>query len=199
VKLQLSKKAFIMTVENPSLLISRRGAIKHLTNPFVAEASAHTKDGFKRISNGGDKMMVVSQNTGEIFAPAGFWQAQEVDKTQFVKLYINGVKAFTDLSNAGTKVFAVLYIKVQDAIGRDVFHLTFYDIDQMITPMSESTFMRGIKELLAKKFIAETMVAGRYFLNPDFMWNGDRLAFVKEYRLKKTAVSKDTQTLPMFS
>lgn len=188
-----------MTVQKTTPLISRRGAIKHLTNPFVANASASTKDGFKRISNGGDKMMVVSGNTGEIVAPAGFWQAQEVDKTQFVKLYINGVKAFSDLSNSGTKVFAILYLKVQDGIGKDVLYLSFHDIDQMITPMSESTFMRGIKELIGKNFIAETMVAGRYFLNPDFMWNGDRLAFVKEYRLKKTTSSKDTQTLQMFS
>ena len=37
--------------------------------------------------------MITSQS-GEVVAPAGFWQTQEVDKTQFVKLYVNGVKAF---------------------------------------------------------------------------------------------------------
>ena len=28
-----------------------------------------------------------------------------------------------------------------------------------------------------------------YWLNPDFVWNGDRLAFVKEYRKNKSSLS----------
>lgn len=57
--------------------------------------------------------MIVGE-TGEIVAPvAGFWQAQEVDAAKFVKLYINGVKAFKELTNAGTKVFELLYLEVQ--------------------------------------------------------------------------------------
>lgn len=129
-------------------------------------------------------MMIVSEGTGEIVAHAGFWQAQEVDKTQFVKLYINGVKAFKELTGAGTRVFEVLYLQVQAGIGKDVVYLSFHDIDQLTTPMSESTFMRGMKELIQKGFIAESMSSNRYFLNPDYMWNGDRLAFVKEFRVK---------------
>lgn len=129
-------------------------------------------------------MMVVSETTNEIIAPAGFWQAQEVDKTQFVKLYVNGVKAFKELTGAGTKVFEVLYLRVQAGIGKDVVYLSFHDIDQNITTMSESTFMRGMRELIQKSFIAESMSSNRYFLNPDYMWNGDRLAFIKEFRVK---------------
>jgi hypothetical protein len=176
-----------MTENNKALGLSRRGKQKHRTNPFLIETQKNTRKGVKKISNKhGDKLMLVSESTGEIVAPAGFWQTQEVDRTQFVKLYINGVKAFKDLTGAGTKVFEVLYKRVQNEIGKDVLYLSFYDIDQEETPMSESTYMRGIKELINKDFIAESMTASRYFLNPDFMWNGDRLAFVKEYRVTKT-------------
>lgn len=165
--------------------LSRRGAKKYQTNPFVTGAVANTKQGMKRITNkDGNRMMVVSEHTGEIMAPAGFWQAQEVDKTQFVKLYINGVKAFKELTGAGTRVFEVLYLSVQAGIGKDVVYLGFHDVDQEATPMSESTFMRGMKELIQKGFIAESMSSNRYFLNPDYMWNGDRLAFIKEFRVK---------------
>ena len=122
-------------------------------------------------------------------APAGFWHAQEVDKTQFVKLYVNGVKAFKDLTGAGTKVFEVLYLRVQAGIGKDVVYLSFHDINQLVTPMSESTFMRGMRELVAKAFIAESMSPTKYFLNPDYMWNGDRLAFVKEFKVKGSTSS----------
>lgn len=165
--------------------LSRRGTLKHSTNPFITGAVANTKTGVRRITDKtGTRMMVVSETTGEIIAPAGFWQAEEVDKSQFVKLYINGVKAFKDLTGAGTKVFELLYMEVQKEIGRDKIYLSFHLIDQALTPMSESTFMRGMRELIAKGFIAEALAPGWYFLNPDYMWNGDRLAFVKEYRVK---------------
>jgi hypothetical protein len=186
-----------MTEQN--IQLSRRGARKFEVNPFVQGAATSTQTGFKRITDKtGTRMMVVSQKTGEVMAPAGFWQAQEVDKTQFVKLYVNGVKAFRDLTSAGTKVFEVLYLKVQESIGKDILSLVFYDVDQAITPMSGSTFMRGIRELVAKGFIAESYVSGRYFLNPDYMWNGDRLAFVKEYRIAGRSKEKDTLTGDLF-
>jgi hypothetical protein len=183
---------------------SRRGAIQYESNPFVGSAVANTKQGIKRISNkAGDRMMVVNQGSGEVVAPAGFHQIVDVDKTQFVKLYINGVKAFKDLTGAGTKVFEVLYMEVQENIGKDVIYLSFSEIDQRITPMGEATFYRGMKELIEKGFIAESMTQNKYFLNPDYMWNGDRLAFVKEFRKAPSARPKqdqiDTQTIDMFT
>jgi hypothetical protein len=66
--------------------------------------------------------------------------------------------------------------------------------------MADATYYRGMKELLEKGFLAESTVQNKYFLNPDYMWNGDRLAFVKEYRKapSKHSNGKDTQTLDMF-
>lgn len=202
--LERSKKALKMIDEVAKGKKSRRGTKQYESNPFVGQAVANTKQGVKRITNkDGNRMMIVSENTGEIVAPAGFWQAQEVDKTQFVKLYVNGVKAFKDLSGAGTKVFEVLYIKVQESIGKDVIYMSFPEIDQQATPMSEATFYRGMKELIDKGFIAESLTQGKYFLNPDYMWNGDRLAFVKEFRRTPTKpttkeIEVDTKTIDMF-
>jgi hypothetical protein len=166
---------------------SRRGAKRYETNPFVGNALSNSKSGVRRItSKDGHRMMVVSESSGEIVAPAGFWQAEEVDRSQFVKLYVNGVKAFKELTGSGAKVFEVLYLEIQKNIGKDRVFLSFTWLDQAVTPMSESTFMRGMKELISKSFIAETMTTGWYFINPDYLWNGDRLAFVKEYRVRGT-------------
>jgi hypothetical protein len=199
-RLQVLKKGYTLRPNEENK--SKRGLVKYDHNPFVGNAVANTKQGVKRISNkDGNRMMVVSENTGEIVAPAGFWQAQEVDKTQFVKLYVNGVKAFKDLTGAGTKVFEVLYLRVQESIGKDFLYLSFIEVDQETTPMSKATFMKGMKELIIKGFIAESMVQNKYYLNPDYMWNGDRLAFVKEYRKtpnKQKGEAKHTQTLDLF-
>ena len=171
-----------------NLTPSRKSGIsKHGSNPFIGTTIANTRAGSKRIyDTTGHKMMVVSGDTGEIIAPAGFWQYQEVDKTQFVKLFVNGVKALKELTSAGTTVFEILYLRVQDNVGKDMVYMAFQALDQTITSISQSTYHRGLKELLVKDFIAESNMPGWYYINPDYMWNGDRLAFVKEYRKATT-------------
>lgn len=127
-------------------------------------------------------MSLVDNDTGAIATSiAGFWETEEVDSAKFVKLFINGVKALKELTSAGTKVFEVLYLGVQNNIEKERIYMSFSSVDQDVTPMSESTYMRGMKELINKGFLAATPHVGMYWLNPDFIWNGDRLAFVKQY------------------
>lgn len=179
--------------------LSRRGMPKYTENPFLAKALTTTKTRTRKISStSGERMMVVSEESGEVMGPAGFWQTEEVDQTQFVKLFVNGVRALKELTAAGTKVFELLYLEMQKNIGKDQIHLSFAGIDHTINDISERTFYRGMQELVAKGFIAESVVVGLYFVNPDYLWNGDRLAFVKTFRLKQTEtvkrVVKDTLT-----
>ncbi len=110
----------------------------------MPSAASNTRHGVKRISNKtGDKFMIISEH-GEVVANTGFHEVVEVDKTQFVKLYVNGVKAFQGLKSAGTKVFELIYHAVQDAPGTDRIYLHFMSIEQSITPISRATFDRGM-------------------------------------------------------
>lgn len=174
-------------------LKTRRGLALYAENPYLAGASANTNEGTKRRvlkSQDGSKLMITSQ-AGEVVAPAGFWHTQDVDKTQFVKLYVNGVKAFKELTAAGTRVFELLYLAVQGKIGQDKVYLSFQSVDQAASSLSESTYTRGMKELVQKGFIAPSLLQGWYWVNPDYLWNGDRLAYVKEYRLKRDIASDE--------
>lgn len=173
----------------------RRGLTVYARNPFMQPDLVKPKT--KRLTNRKGDMMIVGE-TGEIVAPiAGFWQAQEVDATKFVKLYVNGVRAFKDLSNAGTRVFEVLYLEVQKNIGRDRVYLSFTTLDDSIKALSQATFTRGMRELIDKGFVAPTDAIAWYWLNPDFMWNGDRLAFVREYRKKGSDSDPRQGQLPL--
>lgn len=175
----------VVTDAPKNVSVNRWGMLRYRKNPFMIETAEHTRIGVRRLSShGGERLMIVNPATGAHVAPAGFWQAQEVDKTQFVKLYINGVKAFRDLSSAGTKVFELLYSELQTRIGKDQVLLAFSAIDPSIWSYSRPTFYKGMKELIEKKFIAQSLIEGNYFVNPDYIWNGNRLAFVKEYRLR---------------
>jgi hypothetical protein len=171
----------ILNMSNEPEQKKRRGLTVYPNNPFVVGGMVKTKT--KRLTNKRGDMMVVGE-TGEIIAPvAGFWQAQEVDAAKFVKLYVNGVRAFKELTNAGTRVFEVLYLEVQKHIGQDRVYLSFTTLDESVK-LSQATFTRGMRELIDKGFVAPTDAIAWYWLNPDFMWNGDRLAFVREYRKK---------------
>lgn len=173
---------------------TRRGVALYEKNPFVADMTTKTR----RVTNKRGDMMLVSGTTGEVTSQvAGFWEAEEVDSTKFVKLFVKGVKALKELSGAGTKVFEVLYLRVQEAIGKDQIYMAFSSVDQALTPMASATYDRGMRELIEKGFVAATPSQGMYWLNPSFVWNGDRLAFVKEYKLKGNP-KRDPKTIDIF-
>ena len=177
-------------------IATRRGVALYAENPFMVDVKSKTK----RVTNKRGDMMLVS-NEGEIVSNvAGFWEAEEVDSTKFIKLFVNGVKALAELSNAGARVFELLYIEMQNNIGKDQVYLSFTAVDSNTTNTSGATFKRGLAELIDKKFIAAMPAVGLYWVNPDFIWNGDRLAFVKEYRKasSKKAIERDTRTLDLF-
>jgi hypothetical protein len=165
---------------------SRRGFKIYAENPSIKKAEDSTKRGSRRISNRTNKelAMIVSAD-GEYISEAQFYDYMTVDKTQFIKLYIQGVKALQGLSAAGTKVFEVLYCEMQKKISADTVCLHYNNINQKELQISERTLHRGITELLEKEFIFESKLPSIYFVNVNYLFNGDRLSFVKEYRISK--------------
>lgn len=171
---------------------TRRGVELYKTNPFIGHIATRVR---KVINNRGDMMLIKS--SGETVSPvAGFWEVEEVDSAKFVKLFVNGVKALAGLTNAGTRVFELLYIQMQNNIGKDQIYLSYSGLeDDKLSEISRSTFSRGLNELIQKEFIAAMPAVGWYWVNPDFIWNGDRLAFVKEYRKKGRRIEKEKDVL----
>ena len=55
--------------------------------------------------------------------------------------------------------------------------------------LSQTTFWRGLAELVKAHIIAKTMRQGRYFINPNFIFNGDRVAFTTV--IERTKRSRD--------
>lgn len=169
----------------------RPGIQVYERNPFVREAANNTNIGSKRIKGKDDNRFMIMSQDGEVIAPAGFHEIVEVDKSRFVKLYAQGFKAFAGLSPAGTKVFEVLMNIVMEHPGADRLWIHYKDVNESTVKMSQATFKRGMRELLEANFIAESDRQGMYWLNISFVFNGNRLAFIKEYRIspEKEAVT----------
>ena len=172
-------------------------AVKHQNNPFMQVPEPFVGIKTKKIMGKSGNFMI-KKDSGEVVSDiAGFWHAEEVDSTKFLKLYVNGVKAFSNLSTKGTKVFELMYHEMQRNIGKDKIYLNFSSID-INEHIAKTTFYDGVSELVEKKFLAPTTLLHWFWVNPDYVWNGDRLSFVKTYVKKqnpKSIIDEKTKDL----
>ena len=159
----------------------KRGIPIYATNPSIP--SEHEIKKLKRAKLGDERRgFIVDNGTGEILGHGGAisYEFEEVDKERFVKLYLDGLKKAAGLSKAGLSVFELVYNEMRGRPGEDTVLLGV-----AMSKMEERTFNRGLRELLEKEFLYRSTLASMFFVNIRFMFNGDRLAFVKGYRLKK--------------
>ena len=178
-----------MTVERQIATITanqistKRGFPVYRTNPSVPlSKSLPTRT--KRINvPGGKAAVLVDNSTGEIkVGGMGFWWEEEVDTTRFVKMFLDGIKQATGLSKAGFQVFTLVYHEMRANPGQDEIKLNQYVAKDH--NLSDRTYQRGVRELLEKEFLYRSPSDGVFFVNIRFMFNGDRLAFVRSYHLK---------------
>lgn len=159
--------------------VRRKTLPEYESNPSRGLVSQSSKIGTRRVNKAGDKMMVVSDD-GVCVGAARFHEIEEVDRSKFVKLYVGGVTAFESLSAPGAKVFRMVYNFILDNPNTDTIPLHH----KTARTLGKSTFERGLTELLSKEIIYKSTHPNLFFLNIDYMFNGDRLAMVKEYRMK---------------
>jgi hypothetical protein len=174
---------------------TKRGFPVYRTNPSVPQAySLPTRT--KRINvPGGKGSVIVDNSTGELkgIGGLGFWFEEEVDTTRFVKLFLDGIKQAAGLSKTGIQVFELVYHEMRANPGRDEIKLNQYVAKDH--GISDRTYQRGVRELLEKEFLYRSPSDGVFFVNIRFMFNGDRLAFVKSYHLKDASRQQELPLL----
>ncbi|EOB3604795.1 replication/maintenance protein RepL [Vibrio vulnificus] len=175
--------------------MSKSKEIRYKENPFLKALQITTAG--KRVTvnvMGDDDNVLVNQSTGEVKGTV-VTTYKAVDDEQFVKLFTQNIALTFSLNAAGIKAFNVLMFAMQSAIRTDLVALDKYMLEDFIEAhkdkkpplkLSEATFMRGLKELENAQIIAKTMRRGQYFINPSFVFNGDRIAFNTVIERKKT-------------
>jgi len=153
-------------------------------NPFLNGMTVKTKG--KRITVGtfGDKdNVLVNQATGEQTA-THVTAYKKVDAGSFVKLFAENIAFTFDLTSAGLKSLnLVIWVLQYQGIGKDLIIVDsfalrdFLDSQDSDINMSVSTMMKGILDLQKAKIIAKASRKGSYYINPNFIFNGDRIAF----------------------
>ena len=180
--------------------LTRRGFPKYEVNPSVPLHVDGTRKRKKIEGVNGNFMVIANVQTGEVAAdpsPVGFYTLDYVDREKFVKLFLDGVRSLAGLSSAGIKVFEILYNEVQGNANTDKVTMSYEKAVALLkSNVSRAVFYRGIKELIAKEFIYESIVSNEYFININYIFNGNRLAFVREYHLKEQKKKQEQPVLP---
>src|SRR5580704_5658937 len=163
---------------------TKRGFPVYRTNPSVPQANGLPTRSRRFNVPGGKASMIVDHSTGELkgIGGMGFWWEEEVDSSRFVKLFLDGIKQAAGLSKTGIQVFELVYHEMRANPGSDEIKLNQYVAKDH--GISDRTYQRGVRELLEKEFLYRSPSDGVFFVNIRFMFNGDRLAFVKSYHLK---------------
>jgi hypothetical protein len=61
--------------------------------------------------------------------------------------------------------------------------MSYASVDQTTNKMGLTTYNRGMQELRIKGFIAPSVRQGWFWVNPNYIYNGDRMRFVQEFRM----------------
>ncbi len=168
----------------------KRGVPVYTTNPSIPPRGDISR--YKRTRIGtAHKGLVIDGGTGEVLGRGGAYayEFEEVDRERFVKLFLSGLKQASGLSKSGLAVFEVVYQQIRENPNSDRVQLSFYRANQQMNALNDRTYQRGLRELLDKEFLFRSPEDGTFFVNIRYMFNGDRLAFVKAYHLKDSQAS----------
>ena len=168
--------------------MAARKSKKYASNPFLPALLADSATKVQKIASPlkDDDLLLVSKQTGELPANAnvGIIFSRKVETNEFLKIYVKGIAALFGLSKAGQKVFALLYSQLSGIDGKDKDVATLYyaalppETQQQI---SYRVFNKGINDLISAGFIAESLVPSQFFINPTYIFNGNRLAVINLY------------------
>lgn len=173
--------------EKLSLKAMKSEMMSPLINPLVEPQQLKTK---RRLVKSGRSEDLVNPATGEITGVAAIHQIEERDDAEFVKVFAAGVAATYELTKTAQRVFQVVLDQYQRTpMSRgyaDSVELFWFGsgINGRDAGMSERTWMRGLKELLEKRFLYPKTTSS-YWTNPALFFKGDRVLFIKEYRRRK--------------
>jgi hypothetical protein len=169
----------------------------HDKNPFL-EAAEPVRIKRKRVRSNLAQKQILDADTGELVATSVIHEIQDKDSDEFVKVFSAGIAAAYELSKTAQRVFQAILQEYERAPMSSGFvdsvYLAWFDdgLCGRAINMSEKTFQRGLKELLARGFLAPRS-PNLYWVNPSLFFKGDRVMFVKEYRRKKQLSKPEKQ------
>jgi len=169
-------------------IIDKKGIVRYDHNPFIEDMVVPVKGQRVKLSRLGkeNNVDVINPSTGEHFG-THVTAYRKVDSAQFVKIFTQNIGMTFGLGPAGIKALTVvMWIMQSKALQKDLVPLDKLVLDDFLAEqssrkppikLSQPTFWRGLAQLEESKIIAKHRRQGWYYINPNFAFNGDRVAF----------------------
>lgn len=178
----------------------RHGKNVYKENPFITAGhfSIEIRKDLSLVAGG---LCITDKEDDEVSAGV-IGKIQYVDTEQFVKLYTKNVGVLFELNTTAQKALIAVFCAVQ-AQAKDQAHIflnynhakMYYEYLKIKVP-SRTIFSRGILQLVEKGFLAAHWSGqGWYWINPNLIFNGDRVRFVNEYRQKRKIEPPNTHKI----
>lgn len=152
---------------------------RYSDNPFAEEMVDGLKIKRKQIFAGKGEHLLISQHTGEIEGQTAFLKTKQVDPEKFVKIYLDSLENFFELSTNSIKVLSYIF-----TVTKPNTDIIFFDTKKAMEYTgyrSKNTINKALLQLIENKFIARATAASVYFINPIIFFNGDRILFANQY------------------
>lgn len=170
-------------------------------NPFITPGNFCIQVR-KDMSLIGSGLEIKDQNGEEVKAGV-IGQIRLVDKEEFLKLYTKNVGIIFDISQTAQRALIAVFATIQSE-AKDIAHifLPYHKAKDLYIELnfnkipSKSSFSQGIKQLIDYGFLAAHYNGESwYWFNPNLIFNGDRVKFVQEYRIKRKTTKQEQFSL----
>lgn len=178
-------------------------------NPFLIEAIEAQNIGSKILFNADKRKVKVDINVKEMNEKTketteefeekeiDFYTSIPIDKAQFIRVYEPSFQAFSKLEKCASHIlFGYLFELMKEQFLIDNYYLSYSDYQHRQTQnnrptISERHFERAISNLLELRVIAKHRLDYIYYINIAFIFNGNRVKFIKEQQKKLQSTETD--------
>jgi hypothetical protein len=180
------------TKSKPTKPTRRKDGVAYPENPFWQPTEVKVGNKFISVAGG----MHIS-NDGDQVSHSGIHIVEEKDKEEFIKVYTRNIKNIFDLKPTAQRVLQYLIIELQKTPDADAIYLSWVGAEEYFNEthvkMSRSSFYTAIKALIKNGFLAESTRPNLFWFNPHLFFNGNRMTFIREYRLKEEKNIKENK------
>lgn len=165
-----------------------KAVIRHPVNPFLGQLNVSPSKGLTVQTLGKDKEnQIVNIQTGEI-TEIGMIARRRVERAEFIKFYTRDLGWMLELNTAGMAVLRVLLQIIQDEPSKDEISALQPIFKRYGWKSSSAYRQRGLANLVEAGLLARSEITGNYWINPAYVFNGDRVRLFKEYKVEQMSL-----------
>lgn len=163
---------------------------KFRKNPYVGMASIEL---VRKTDYFGTDTVVFQGSTGEVSGVGIMARRRKVDGERFIKLYTDRLASWLELTKNAQKVLVYLIGNIRPGNDNIVFNLG--ECMEVAGYRSEAPIYNALAELIDHNIIARSAQPSMYFLNPYFMFSGDRVMFMESLERNSPTVDSVAEEL----